>query len=78
METKEIKKKIISSYSKSLYSTKLEHLGEMDNFLDKYQMPKLNQDQINHLNSSIIPKEIETIIKNLSKKNPKNKKQNKQ
>jgi hypothetical protein len=31
--------KIISSYSKSLYSTKLENLSEMDNFLDTYQAP---------------------------------------
>ena len=35
----------------------------MDDFLDRYQVPKLNQDQINHLNSPIMPKEIEAIIK---------------
>jgi hypothetical protein len=35
----------------------------MDNFLDRYQVPKLKQDQINHLNSSITPKEIEAVIK---------------
>ena len=64
METVEIQK-IIRSYYKSLYSTKLENLDEMDNFLDTYQVPKLKQDQINHLNSSITPKEIETVIKNL-------------
>jgi hypothetical protein len=34
----------------------------MDNFLDRYQVLKLNQDQINDLNSSIPPKEIETVI----------------
>ena len=34
----------------------------MDNFLDKYQVPKLNQDQINVLNSPISPKEIEAVI----------------
>jgi hypothetical protein len=37
----------------------------MDNFLDRYQIPKLNQDQINHLNTPIIPKEIEAVIKSL-------------
>jgi hypothetical protein len=36
----------------------------MDNFLDRYQEPKLNQDQINDLNSPISPKEIETIVTN--------------
>ena len=35
---------IIRSYYKSLYSTKLENLVEMNNFLDRYQVPKLNQD----------------------------------
>ena len=34
----------------------------MDNFLDRYQVPKLNQDQINDLNSPISPKEIEALI----------------
>jgi hypothetical protein len=42
---------IIRSYYKWLYSTKLENMDEMDNFLDRYQVPKLNQDQINDLNS---------------------------
>jgi hypothetical protein len=35
----------------------------MDSFLDRYWVPKLNQDQINHLNSPITPKEIEAFIK---------------
>ena len=33
---------IIRSYFKNLYSKKLENLKEMDNFLDKYHLPKLN------------------------------------
>jgi hypothetical protein len=33
----------------------------MDNFLDIYQVPKLNQDQINDLNIPISPKEIESL-----------------
>ena len=40
--------RIIRSYFKNLYSTKLENLK--DNFLDKYHLPKLNQDQISKLN----------------------------
>jgi hypothetical protein len=40
----------------------------MDNYLGRYQAPKLNQDQINDLNSSIFPKEIEIVINNLSTK----------
>jgi hypothetical protein len=63
-ETEEIQR-ITRYYYKSLYLTKLGNLDEIDNFLDRYQIPKLNQDQINHLNSPITAKEIETVIKNL-------------
>jgi hypothetical protein len=44
------------------------NLNEMDKFLDRYQVPKLNQDQINDLNSPISPKEIEAVINNLPTK----------
>ena len=37
----------------------------MDNFLEKFQIPKLNQDWINHLNSSITPTGIEAVTKSL-------------
>ena len=40
----------------------------MENFLDRYQVTKLNQDQIKHINNSIITKEIETFIKSLPTK----------
>jgi len=44
-ETEEIKKKIHQIlYYKSLYPVKLENLDEIDNFLDRYQVSKLNQD----------------------------------
>jgi hypothetical protein len=48
-------------------------MDEMDNFLDRFQIPKLNRDQINHLNSSISPKEIEAVIKSLLTKKKKKK-----
>jgi hypothetical protein len=37
----------------------------MGNFLGRYQVSKLNQDQINDLNIPIPPKEIETVINSL-------------
>ena len=46
----------------------------MDKFLERYQVPKLNQDQFNDLNSPISPNEIEAVINNLPTKK---KKQNK-
>jgi hypothetical protein len=45
---------IIRDYFEKLYSNKLENLEEMDKFLDTYDHPKLNQEDINHLNRSII------------------------
>ena len=61
----------IRSFYKRLYSTKLENLDEMDKFLDRYQVPKLNQDQVDLLNSPISPKEIEAVINSLpAKKKP--------
>jgi hypothetical protein len=48
-------------------------MDEMDNFLDRYEVSKLNQDQINDLNSSLSPKEREAVINSLLTK-----KQNKQ
>jgi hypothetical protein len=35
--------KTITSYLKSLYSTKLENLDEMDGVLERYHISKLNQ-----------------------------------
>ena len=40
----------------------------MDKFLDRYQVTKLNQDQVNDLNSPICPKKIETVINSLPNK----------
>ena len=40
----------------------------MDKFLDRYQAPKLNQDQVNYLNSPISPKEIEAVVNRLPTK----------
>jgi hypothetical protein len=40
----------------------------MVNFLDRYKVTKLNQDQIDDLNSPISLKEIEAVIDNLPTK----------
>jgi len=69
-ETEEIQN-IIISYYKSLYSTELENLDKMDNFLDRYQVPKSNRHQLNHLNSPITASE--KVIKSLRTKKQKQK-----
>jgi hypothetical protein len=40
----------------------------MERFLDTYDHPKLNQENINHLNRSITQNEIQAAIKSLPKK----------
>jgi hypothetical protein len=49
MEFEEIQR-LTRLYLKSLYYTIVENLKEMDNFLDRYHLPKLNEEQINNLN----------------------------
>jgi hypothetical protein len=49
---------IIRDYFESLYFNKVENFEEMDKFLDTYDHPKWNQENINHLNRSITQNEI--------------------
>ena len=41
------------------------NLEEMDEFLEKYNFPKLNQEDKENLNRPIISMEVEIVIKNL-------------
>ena len=43
----------------------MDNLEEMDKFLEKYNIPKLNQEEIENLNRPITSTEIETVIRNL-------------
>ena len=43
----------------------MDNLEEMDEFLEKYNLSKLNQEEIENLNRPITSMEIETVIKNL-------------
>ena len=43
----------------------MDNVEEMDKFLEKYNFPKLDQEEIENLNRPIKSMEIETIIKNL-------------
>jgi hypothetical protein len=45
----------------------LEQVEEMDKFLGMYELPKLNQEDINNLNGSIISSVIEVIIESPDK-----------
>ena len=41
----------------------MDNLEEMDEFLEKYNLPKLNQEEIENINRPITTMEIETVIK---------------
>ena len=43
----------------------MDNVEEIDKFLEKYNFPKLNQEEIENLNRPITSMEIETVIKNL-------------
>jgi hypothetical protein len=59
---------IIRDYFENMYSHKFENLKKVDRFLDTYDYPKLNQEEINYPNRSITQNEIEVAIKSLPKK----------
>ena len=43
----------------------MDNLEEMDKFLEKYNLPRLNQEEIQNMNRPITSTEIETVIKTL-------------
>ena len=43
----------------------MDNLEEMDKYFEKYNFPKLNQEEIENLNRPITSTEIETVIRNL-------------
>ena len=48
-DTPEIQR-IVRNYYEELYDKKFENLGEMDKFLEKYNLPKFNEEEAGSLN----------------------------
>ena len=46
----------------------MDNLEEMDKFLEKFNLPRLNQEEIEIMNNPITSTEIEAVIKYLPKK----------
>ena len=53
---------IIRDYYKQLYANKMDNLEERDKFLERYNLPRLNQEEIKKMNRPITSTEIETVI----------------
>ena len=64
-------KGLLRGYYEQLYGNKMDNLEEMDRFLEKFNLPRLNQEDIEIMNNPTSSTEIEAVIKNL----PKNKSQ---
>ena len=56
---------ILRYYNKLLYANKMDNQEEMHKVLEKYNLPKLNQEEAEYLNRPITSPENETVIKNL-------------
>ena len=50
---------------KKLHANKMDNLEEMDKFLEKHNLPRLNQEEIESINRPVTRTEIEAVIKNL-------------
>ena len=59
--------RIIRDYYEQLYGSKIDNLEEMDRFLEKFNLPRLNQQEIEIINNPITSTETEAVIKNLPK-----------
>ena len=59
--------RITRDYYEKLYGNKIDNMEEMDRFLGKFNLPRLNQEEIETMNNPITRTEIEAVIKNFPK-----------
>ena len=54
--------RIIRDYYKQLYANKTDNLKEMNKFLERYNLLRLNQKELENINRYVPSTEIETVI----------------
>ena len=57
----------IRDYYEQLYGNKMDNLEEMDRFLEKFHLPRLNQEEAEIMSNPITSTENEAVIKSLPK-----------
>jgi len=67
MDTTEIQK-ITGDHYMQPYANKMDNLNEMDKFLERCSLPRLNQEEIENRDRPVASTEIETMIKKLPTK----------
>ena len=60
--------RIIRDYYEQLYGNKMDNLEDMDRFLEKFNLPRVNQEEIEIMNNPITSTENGAVIKNVPKK----------
>ena len=60
--------RIIKDGYKKLYANKMNNLEEMDRFLEKFNLPRLNQEKIETMNKAVISTKIKTDQKSPTNK----------
>ena len=55
-------KKIVRVYCEQLYINKMDNLEVMNKFLERYNLPRLNQEETENMNRPITSTEIESVI----------------
>ena len=59
--------RIVRDYYEQLYGNKMDHLEDIDRFLEKFNLPRRNQEDIEIINNTITSTEVKALIKNLPK-----------
>ena len=54
-------------YYEQLYGNTMDNLEEMDRFLEKFNLSRLNQEEMEIMNNPVVSTEIEAVITNLLK-----------
>ena len=60
--------RILRDYYEQPYGNKMNNLEEMDRFLEKFNIPRLKEEEIEIVDNPITSTEIEAVIRNLPQK----------